>query len=91
VGAITGLLLLPLMAPVSGLRFVLDRLRAEADAVLHDEQRTFAEFIALSLRRHEMSEAEYAAQETQLLERLSAIRNERQQLQAELEMEEEQW
>ena len=90
-GAISGLLLLPVMAPVSGIRFVLERLHAEADAVLHDEQRAFAEIVALSMRRSELSEAEYAAQETQLLERLSAIRNEREQLQAELDAGEQEW
>ena len=90
-GAISGLLLLPVMAPVSGIRFVLERLHAEADSVLHDEQRAFAEIVALSMRRSEMSAAEYAEQETQLLERLSAIRNEREQLQAQLDVGEEEW
>jgi hypothetical protein len=74
--AITGLLLLPVMAPVWGFRFVLERLGDEADAVMHDEGRAFAELIELSMRRGsgQLSDEAYAEQETALLERLSSIR-----------------
>lgn len=75
-GAITGLLFLPFTAPVMGFHFVLERLRDEADAVLHDEGRGFAELIALSMRHKagQLSDAEFAEQETELLERLSSMR-----------------
>jgi gas vesicle protein GvpG len=75
-GAIAQLLLLPVMAPVWGFRFVLERLRDEADAVLQDEGRAYAELLQLSMRHNagELSDAEYAEQEADLLERLDAMR-----------------
>ena len=81
-GAIATLLLLPVMAPVWGFRFVLERLGDEADAVMHDEGRAFAELIDLSMRRSagRLSDAEYAEQEAAVLERLSAIREQRDEL-----------
>lgn len=82
VGAITGLLLFPVMAPVWGFRLLLERLRDEADAVLRDEGRAFAELIDLSMRHNtgQLSDAEYAEQEAELLERLSSIREYRHDL-----------
>jgi hypothetical protein len=81
-GMITGLLLAPVMAPVWGFRFVLERLRDEAESVLHDEGRAFAELIELGMRRSagKLTEAEYAEQEAALLERLSAIREHKESL-----------
>jgi hypothetical protein len=75
-GPLTTLLLLPVMAPVWSFRFVIERLREEAEAALHDEGRAFAQLIELSMRRNsgQLTEAEYAEQETQLLDRLSSIR-----------------
>jgi hypothetical protein len=93
-GAIATVLLLPVMAPVWGFRFVLERLRDEAEAVLHDEGRAFAELIELSMRRSagQLSDAEYADQETQLLERLSAIRDYKEELlNGELDAPEDAW
>ena len=81
-GAMTGLLLLPVMAPVWGFGFVLEQLRDEAEAVLYDEGRGFAELIDLS-RRHgagELSDAEFAEQEAVVLERLSWIRQSREEM-----------
>lgn len=74
--AIAELLLAPVMAPLWGVRFVLARLRDEADAVQHDERRTFAALAELSRRRHtgEISEAELEQEEAELLERLRSIR-----------------
>jgi hypothetical protein len=82
-GALAGLLLAPVMGTVSGLRFVVEKLREQADAVLHDEGRAFAELVQLSMRRNtgQLSDEEYAEQEAELLERLSAIRNYRDELQ----------
>ena len=81
-GAITGLLLLPFMAPVWGFRFIIDRIREEAEAVLRDEGRAFAELIDLSVRHSagQLSDAQYAEQEAALLERLNSIREYRQEL-----------
>jgi hypothetical protein len=93
-GAVTTVLLLPLMAPVWGFRFVLERLHEEAESVMSDEGRAFAELIDLSMRRSkgELSDAEYAEQESQLLERLSSIREHRNELlQAQVDEDEEVW
>ncbi len=81
-GLIGGLLLLPITGPVLGFRFVLERLREEAEAVLLDEGRAFAELIDLSMRHNagQLTDAEYAEQETALLERLSSIRDYRNEL-----------
>jgi hypothetical protein len=81
-GLITGLLLSPVMAPVWGFRFVLERLQEEAEANLRDEGRGFAELIDLSMRHSagKLSDAEYAEQEAALLDRLSAIRESREEL-----------
>jgi hypothetical protein len=81
-GAITGLLLAPFMAPVWGFRFLLERLRDEAEAVLRDEGRAFAELIELSMRHSssQLTDAQYTEQESQLLERLNSIREYRHEL-----------
>ena len=78
-GTLAGLLLLPFTAPVSGFRFFLERIRDEADAVLYDEGRIFAELIDLSTRRNlgELSETEFAEQEAALIERVRWIRAQR--------------
>ena len=81
-GVITGLLLLPITGPVRAFRFLLERLHEEAEAVLRDEGRAFAELIDLSMRHNagQLSDEQYAEQETQLLERLSSIRDYRNEL-----------
>lgn len=81
-GTIGTLVLLPFMAPVWGFRFLLERLRDEAEAVLRDEGRAFAELIDLSMRHStgQLSDAEYAEQEAELLERLNSIREYRHDL-----------
>ena len=81
-GIISGLLLLPITGPVWGFRLLLERLRDEADASLRDEGRAFAELIGLSMRHSagELSDAEFAEQEAAMLERLSSIREYRDEL-----------
>ena len=81
-GLISGLLLLPITGPVHGFRLFLERLRDEAEAVLHDEGRAFAELIDLSMRHDagQLSDAEFSAQESELLERLNSIREYRDDL-----------
>lgn len=93
---IAGLLLLPITAPVKAFRFFLERLRDEAEAVLRDEGRAFAELIDLSMRHNagQLSDDEYADQEAELLERLNSIREYRNELlyvEPEDEEEEEYW
>lgn len=81
-GLVTGLLLLPFTAPAHGFRFFLERIRDEAEAALLDEGRAFAELVDLSMRRSagQLSDDEFAAQEAELLERLSSIREYRDEL-----------
>jgi len=83
-GIVTGLLLLPFTAPVRGFGFFLERIRDEAEAALLDEGRAFAELIDLSMRHTagELSDGEFAEQETVLLERLNSIREYRDELAA---------
>jgi hypothetical protein len=93
-GIITGLLFFPIMGPVRGFRFILERLRDEAEAVLRDEGRAFAELIDLSLRHEagQISDSDYAEQEADLLERLNSIREYRDDLlHASVEVDEEDW
>ena len=70
-GVVTGLLLLPITGPVQGFRLLVERLRDEAESVLHDEGRAFAGLL---------SDDAFAEQETVLLERLSTIREYRDDL-----------
>ena len=81
-GVVTGLLLLPVTGPVRAFRFFLERIHEEAEAIMRDEGRAFAELIDLSMRHAagQISDADYAEQETYLLEQLSAIRDYRDEL-----------
>lgn len=91
-GLVTGLLLLPFTAPAHGFRFFLERIRDEAEAALLDEGRAFAELVDLSMRRNagQLSDGEFRAQEAELLERLSSIREYRDELlDAEMELDDD--
>lgn len=91
-GIITGLLLLPVTGPVRAFNFLLERIHDEAQAVLRDEGRAFAELIDLSMRHNAglLSDADFAAQEAALLDRLGSIREYRDEvLQAELDVADE--
>ena len=93
-GLVTGLLLLPFTAPAHGFRFFLERIRDEAEAALLDEGRAFAELVDLSMRRNtgQLSDGEFEAQEAELLERLSSIREYREELlDADMELEDEEF
>lgn len=81
-GLISGLLLLPITAPVRGFEFLLEQMRDQADSVLRDEGRAFAELIDLGMRHAagQLDDTEFAEQESELLARLDAIREEREQL-----------
>ena len=71
-GLIADLLLFPVTGPVRGFQFVLEQIRAEADAQLLDEGRVQAELLNCSLRYDagEISEQEYLQQEAELLDLL---------------------
>ncbi len=88
-GLLSGLLLLPVTAPIRGLQFVVEQIQAEAEAALMDERRIHAELISLSLRLDlgEITEAEYEEQEEALLERLNLINAYREGLMDELVIE----
>ena len=81
-GLVSGLLLFPITGPVRAFGFLVEQLRDEAEAVLRDEGRAFAELIDLSMRHTagQLTEAEYVAQEARLLERLSSMREYRDEL-----------
>jgi hypothetical protein len=88
-GIVTGLLFLPVTGPVRAFNFLLQRIHDEAQAVLHDEGRAFAELIDLSMRHNAgmLSDVEFAEQEAALLERLGSIREYRDELlQSELDV-----
>ncbi len=93
-GVVTGLLFLPVTGPVRMFRLFLERMRDEAEAVLRDEGRAFAELIDLSMRHNagQLTDAEYAEQESELLDRLNSIREYRNEpLEAEPEDDAEAW
>jgi Gas vesicle protein G len=75
-GLISGLLLLPITGPARGIQFILEQIQAEADAYMMDEGRLQAQLVNLSLRHDmgEISDEEYLAQETEILDQLDAIR-----------------
>jgi len=75
-GLLDGLLLFPITGPIYGLKFVLEQIRAQVDAQLLDEGQVMASLMTLGLQHElgEISAEEYAAQESELLETLNAIR-----------------
>jgi|SRR5690242_1791267 len=75
-GLLTDLLLLPVTGPTRGLIFILEQIREQADAEMFDQDAIEEELLALSLRHElgEITEAEFAAQEDDLLQRLNSIR-----------------
>jgi hypothetical protein len=76
IGLLTKLLLFPITGPIYGLRFIAEQVQAELDEDFLDERRPERELLALSIRLEsgEITEEEYSAQETALLEELNAIR-----------------
>jgi hypothetical protein len=91
---IGGILFFPVTAPAWAFRVCLERIRDEAEASLRDEGRAFAELIELSMRHNseQLSDAEFAEQEAMLLERLSSIRDYREDLlRGELDELEDDW
>ena len=79
-GLLSDLLLLPIMGPVSGLRFIAEQVKEEVDAELDPGRRAAqvqAELIRLSVQRDlgQISADEYTAHEAALLEQLNALQD----------------
>jgi hypothetical protein len=77
-GLLSDLLLLPVMGPVRGLRFIAEQVKEEVDAELDPARRAEqvqAELIRLSVQRDlgQISEDDYVAREAALLEELNAL------------------
>ena len=80
-GLLSDVLLLPVVGPARGLRFIAEQVKEQVDAELDPGRRgeqVQAELIRLSVRRDQgqISADEYAAQEAALLAQLNAIRAE---------------
>jgi outer membrane protein TolC len=75
-GLLTDLLLLPITGPVKGLAFIAQQVQDAAEAGLADENQVQAELMTLSMQRDagEITDEEYDAYETELLELLDAMR-----------------
>ena len=75
------LLTAPVSLPVSGVRFILDQIPQMAERELLDEDRIREDLLLLQLRLEEgeITEAEYAYQEADIMERLRAARQYREQ------------
>ena len=75
------LLTAPVTLPVSGVRFILDQIAQMAERELLDEDRIREDLLLLQLRLEEgeITEAEYAYQEADIMERLRAARQYREQ------------
>jgi hypothetical protein len=77
-GLLSDILLLPVTGPVRGLHFIFEQVREQVDEEQLSESSNIAdELMSLTLRCElgEISEQEYAEQETALLERLNEIRS----------------
>ena len=77
-GLLSDLLLLPVMGPVRGLRFIAAQVKEEVDAEVDPARRAEqvqAELIRLSVQRDlgQISEDDYVAREAALLEQLNAL------------------
>ncbi|HLH21085.1 MAG TPA: gas vesicle protein GvpG [Chloroflexota bacterium] len=76
------LLTAPLTAPLTGFRFILNRIEEMAERELYDEARIREELLELQLHldEGEITEQDYAAQEADIMARLRAAREYRQSL-----------
>jgi PHD/YefM family antitoxin component YafN of YafNO toxin-antitoxin module len=75
-GLLTDLLLLPVMGPLKGMAFIAQQVQDAAEEGLVDEEEVQAELLSLSMQRDagQISEEEYEAYETELLDLLEAMR-----------------
>jgi hypothetical protein len=78
-GLLANVLLAPVMAPVAGLRFVLNALREQVESESVDVEKSLQEELrALNMRLEigEIGEEEFEAKEAKVLEKLRASRSE---------------
>jgi hypothetical protein len=76
-GLLTNILLAPFTAPVSGLRFVLNTLRKEAETQADNQEHDLQEeLVALNMRLElgQISEQDFEANEAAVLDKLRALR-----------------
>ena len=75
-GLLTNLLLFPLMGPLHGVTFIARQVQEAAEAGLLDEDQVQAELLSLSMQHAtgNLSDADYEAYETELLDILDAMR-----------------
>lgn len=75
-GVILDLLTAPFFGPIRGVKWLGEKVAEAAEAELLDEGRVRGELLELQLRLEmgEITEEEYDAQETVLVERVNAIR-----------------
>lgn len=75
-GLLSEVLLFPVMGPVHGLSFILRQIQQQAEEEWLDEGKIQTQLMQLGLQYDlgEITESDYLAQETALLERLSEIR-----------------
>lgn len=75
-GLLSDVLFFPVMGPVHGLGFILKRIQQQVEEEWLDESKIQTQLMQLGLRYDlgEITESDYLAQESALLERLSEIR-----------------
>jgi hypothetical protein len=75
-GLLTNLLLFPLMGPLHGVTFIARQVQEAAEAGLLDEDQVQAELLSLSMQHAagDISDADYEAYETELLDIMDAMR-----------------
>lgn len=86
-GLLSEVLLFPVMGPVHGLSFILRQIQQQAEEEWLDEGKIQNQLMQLGLQYDlgEITESDYLAQETALLERLSEIREYKESLAQETE------
>jgi len=69
-------LVFPLTIPLKGLFFIADRLRETAESEITDESKVYEELLELQMKfeMDEITDEEYERRETELMQRLEAIR-----------------
>ena len=69
-------LVFPLTIPLKGLFFIADRLKETAESEITDESRVYEELLELQMKfeMEEITDEEYQEKETELMDKLEAIR-----------------
>lgn len=81
--------MLPLKAPVAGFRWIMKQVQTMADTELMDDQVWKERLIELQMKLElgEVSDADYAAEEAVIFERLREIRKAREEMARQIEAE----